>query len=117
MPACWSFRLVSIVVHRFDIVDAVLYDPRMDREYLQFAALLLGIAVITAIFCAIVLDKMFGIDYEKKVPWAVPLATLCGLVGYILLWMAVWPVWRFMTIIIMPVLFMGFLVSLIFLPI
>lgn len=104
------------VVHKFDIVDAMLYDDRINREYLNTAVMLLVTSWSTGAFCALVLERIFGVDYEKKVPWAVPLATITGLIGFTLLWMSVWPVWRWMTFIIMPSLFMGFIVALIFIP-
>eukprot|EP00039_Didymoeca_costata_P005416 m.81411 g.81411 ORF g.81411 m.81411 type:complete len:142 (-) comp12812_c0_seq4:1106-1531(-) len=69
------------VLNEFDIVDVIIYDPRVKRTPLKISGFCLLIAATIAVYCALILDKIFNIeDYEKHSPWAVPLSTFSGVV-------------------------------------
>eukprot|EP00035_Acanthoeca_spectabilis_P008429 m.153695 g.153695 ORF g.153695 m.153695 type:complete len:119 (+) comp14353_c0_seq9:237-593(+) len=55
----WLF-LAILVTHYFDVVDAVMYDPRVDRDRLFWAAVMIGISVVAAAYAIIVIGTRHG---------------------------------------------------------
>eukprot|EP00037_Helgoeca_nana_P007397 m.67428 g.67428 ORF g.67428 m.67428 type:complete len:179 (-) comp18196_c0_seq1:339-875(-) len=111
----WLF-LAIFVTHYFDVVDAVLYDPRVDRDRLFFAEVLILFSIVVTGYAIIVVEVMLGKDYLKHSPWAVPLATVTSLIGWVMFWMCMWPVWGFVSFLIIPSLFMGLLLGITLIP-
>mmetsp|Transcript_25430 Transcript_25430/g.66569 ORF Transcript_25430/g.66569 Transcript_25430/m.66569 type:complete len:164 (-) Transcript_25430:235-726(-) len=113
---CWLF-LAIFVTHHFDVIDAVMYDPRVDRDRLFTAEVLIGISVIVTAYALVVVDAIQGKDYLKATPWAVPVATFTALAGWGLFWVSMWPVWGILSFLIVPALFMGLIFSVLLCPI
>lgn len=104
------------IIQYFDILDAVMFDPRIHPEFFRAAKYLMGASVGCGAVCAIVLDWWYKIDYEKAYPKAIPAITTLGLGGTLCFWRAMWPVWHFWSLLIIPTLFMGFIISLTLIP-
>eukprot|EP00043_Microstomoeca_roanoka_P029487 m.22064 g.22064 ORF g.22064 m.22064 type:complete len:167 (+) comp9229_c0_seq1:166-666(+) len=69
----------------FDLQNVLLFDNRISSSWAKGSGIFFGISVGTGAVC-VVSQLVFKIDYEKRLPWAIPLATITGLltvVGYI----------------------------------
>eukprot|EP00041_Stephanoeca_diplocostata_P010493 m.166775 g.166775 ORF g.166775 m.166775 type:complete len:169 (-) comp18169_c0_seq1:21-527(-) len=104
------------VIHKFDIIDAVRYDPRINRESLQLAAVLMAVSIAVAAYSIVFVHGVLGKDYLDHSPWAVPLASLSGLLGWGMFWVCMWPVWGWTSFFIIPCLFMGLLLGVTLIP-
>ncbi len=92
----------------------------------------MSLCVLVAVYCILWVSLIKKVDkFDKHSPWAAPVMTVTGLLAWIRLvhepraWMliilsfavAIWPVWGWMTLFIIPCLFMGCLVLLTLIPI
>eukprot|EP00041_Stephanoeca_diplocostata_P010494 m.166780 g.166780 ORF g.166780 m.166780 type:complete len:164 (-) comp18169_c0_seq2:226-717(-) len=57
------------VIHKFDIIDAVRYDPRINRESLQLAAVLMAVSIAVAAYSIVFVHGVLGKDYLDHSPW------------------------------------------------
>eukprot|EP00054_Salpingoeca_dolichothecata_P012845 m.71298 g.71298 ORF g.71298 m.71298 type:complete len:198 (-) comp20155_c0_seq1:182-775(-) len=112
----WILACV-FTVHYFDVGDVLIYDDRVDRTALQLSGLFFVVAAALAIYCIVILAYLFKVpDYEAHSPWAVPASTICGILAAACFWYAVWPVWSWMTFVIVPLLLMGLVMILVVIP-
>lgn len=113
----WLLAAVGLVQY-LEIGDVLRYDARVNWAVLRIGLAALGLATVAGAYCVVWLDLICKVkDYERHSPAAVPLATACGAVGIICSTIGLWPVWGWFTLVVMPILFMGCLVSLIMIPI
>eukprot|EP00050_Salpingoeca_kvevrii_P020999 m.105085 g.105085 ORF g.105085 m.105085 type:complete len:357 (+) comp9130_c0_seq2:1015-2085(+) len=100
------------VVHTFDVVDAVLYDTRINRTWMKAGLALMAGAFAIALYCLVWLATIRKVpDYERHAPWAVPASSVLGILGWIVLTITVWPLWGFLTLLVVPVVSMGALLT------
>ncbi|XP_066916858.1 transmembrane protein 128-like [Clytia hemisphaerica] len=105
------WMVVSIFTFYYtDFYLALRYDPRIERTYLNIGLGFLSLSTLIAVTLIGYYHYYMGIkDYEKHQPFAIPISVVSFLVGMTLLSIALWPVWSFLTPIILFVLFMGFM--------
>lgn len=68
------------------------------------------LGVLLYLFICIKFHKR-GNSWQKDVPWAIPVATVAGLVTFVSFGISIWPVYGWATPAVEVVLFMGLLMS------
>ncbi|KAL5020862.1 hypothetical protein ScPMuIL_000017 [Solemya velum] len=107
------------VFYYTDMVNALRYDRRIDRTWLNAGLLSVGITVSISLFLIIwvsCVKKRHSDDWERLYPAAIPIATAAFILGGICLTKGLWPIWSIFTPVILFVLFMGFVVTVAMLP-
>eukprot|EP00271_Cylindrocystis_brebissonii_P016394 TRINITY_DN398_c0_g3_i2.p1 TRINITY_DN398_c0_g3~~TRINITY_DN398_c0_g3_i2.p1 ORF type:complete len:173 (+),score=15.10 TRINITY_DN398_c0_g3_i2:509-1027(+) len=103
---------------RRHFLEAVLYDPRLRQR--PFYISCLCVAINTLIFCYLAIwvrhIRQDNRDFNLVAPGAIPTATMLGLLSYGLYVYSMWPIWGWATILILYILFMGFVVLSPYLP-
>eukprot|EP00238_Polyblepharides_amylifera_P013440 CAMPEP_0196586424 /NCGR_PEP_ID=MMETSP1081-20130531/54229_1 /TAXON_ID=36882 /ORGANISM="Pyramimonas amylifera, Strain CCMP720" /LENGTH=188 /DNA_ID=CAMNT_0041908297 /DNA_START=246 /DNA_END=812 /DNA_ORIENTATION=+ len=95
----------------------LLHNVRLERSYLHVGYALLG--VNTCIFCYLALYLTVAKkqdNWEVVAPWAIPTATIIGLIMCLMFMLALWPVYGWFTPLVQFTLFMGMLLSNHFIP-
>jgi hypothetical protein len=91
-----------------------------NRSLLQVVALLFGIQTILVLYLTVYLPRVKGLTdssaWEVYCPRVIPFMTVTGIVAGLLLIRATWPVWGFLSPLILGVQAMGCLFALHFLP-
>ncbi|XP_078598923.1 transmembrane protein 128-like [Branchiostoma floridae x Branchiostoma japonicum] len=98
------------VFYYTDIAVALRVDPRINWLWLLPGAVLVGLNVVIGGFLIVWLSWIKGVstdEWEKLYPSAIPTATASFIIGGLCCMMGLWPVWGFLTPIILFTLFMG----------
>ncbi|XP_019620726.1 PREDICTED: transmembrane protein 128-like [Branchiostoma belcheri] len=93
-----------------DIAVALRVDPRINWLWLLPGAVLIGLNVGIGAFLIVWLSWIKGVstdEWEKRYPSAIPTATASFIIGGLCCMVGLWPVWGFLTPIILFTLFMG----------
>lgn len=105
--------LAASVIYYTDFFRVVFTDPAVNIYWFRGGLLLIGINATIGIYL------VFGVGYwkqvhvsewEKHVPWAIPVASGAAILSAISLTVGLWPVWGLLT----PVLVFVILVSAVF---
>ncbi|XP_071483388.1 transmembrane protein 128-like [Diadema antillarum] len=100
-----------------DFIPSMLYDPQVKRTWLFVGFGFLAINVSIAIYLIVFCSWMRKInDWERHVPTAIPIATCSFVCGSLCLNIALWPVYGFLTPLMLFTIFMGFVVVVSLLP-
>ncbi|XP_030841330.1 transmembrane protein 128 isoform X2 [Strongylocentrotus purpuratus] len=110
--------LASIAIFKLtDFVPAMFYDSAVKKTWLYIGAGFIGINMAIALYLIIVCSWIRKItDWEKHSPSAVPIATCSFVSGTLCINIALWPVYGFLTPVLLFTLFMGFIVIVSLLP-
>ena len=108
----WLIACV-IVIYMSEIYTVLLYDQRIVKLWFNVGAFLIGLTIAIAMFLIVwisCIKKKTTDDWDKEYPSAVPVATFSFIVGSLCIMKSLWPVWGFITPVILSVLFMGVVV-------
>lgn len=110
----------AIVIKVSNTPSVFLSDERVIRPLLHVALVLMGINTLLVLYLAIYLPKIKGIQdssgWDVYCPRVVPSMAIFGVVAAILLIRCTWPVWGFLSPLILGTEALGALFSLHFLP-
>jgi len=114
----WLVAALSLI-YVTDFIYVVIEDHRVNRPYLYFgvAGFLTNLSI--GIYLAYYLPHFKGVktdDWETASPWAIPIATIFGILGCIGFTVGLWPVWHYLTIPLLFVIFMGTVMAAHFVP-
>ncbi|XP_022106703.1 transmembrane protein 128-like [Acanthaster planci] len=105
------------VLYYTDLIPAIKEDHRIYRTWLYLGLILMAVHISIGSYLIIFLSWIKkNSDWEKASPMAIPLATGTFVFGAICLNIAIWPVYGFLTPLMMFTLFMGFVVTVSLLP-
>eukprot|EP00823_Brevimastigomonas_motovehiculus_P009082 TRINITY_DN8763_c0_g1_i1.p1 TRINITY_DN8763_c0_g1~~TRINITY_DN8763_c0_g1_i1.p1 ORF type:complete len:175 (+),score=29.00 TRINITY_DN8763_c0_g1_i1:112-636(+) len=106
---CWIAAAVFVVYYA-DIWRVIKTDSRVNRIFFNGGIFclteMLGIFVYAMLWIPFV-DKQKVVDYQIYCPRAVYAFLIGSLASFLCFLIALWPVWRFVTIIILTVLYMA----------
>jgi len=108
----------ALTIYYTDFFRVLLENKNVDRFYFNIAVVAFGINTCITLYLAIWLPYVQKIDLEWEVycPRMIPTATIVGLICAFCSVMGLWPVWGFLTPLILTVVFVGALMSAHFLP-
>ncbi|CAG5121465.1 unnamed protein product [Candidula unifasciata] len=93
-----------------DFVNVLVYDLRIQSAWFWIGVLSIGLHLCIAVFLVFWLTLWKNVstdEWETRYPSAVPVATASLVLGIICLCVGLWPVWGFLTPVILLVLLMG----------
>lgn len=101
-----------------NILDIVLHSPRIHRDYLWASVSIFTVNTGIFIYLSFWLKYIVKShnEWNQDAPWAIPTATLLGILQTILFFVALWPVYKYFTPFVQFALFMGFMMSFHLLP-
>ncbi|XP_014665526.1 PREDICTED: transmembrane protein 128-like [Priapulus caudatus] len=111
--------VAACTFHFSGFLSTVMYDTRVNRAWFNCGAVLICINVIIAAYLIGFLSwfkKISSDEWEKTVPYAVPIATLSFVTGAFCCMAGLWPVWGILTPIILFVETMGAVVLIAMVP-
>jgi len=107
------------VIKVTDMPKVLLSDENIIRPLFNAAIMLFSINTVLMFYLAIYLPRFRGIDssgYDAYCPRVVPTMTLLGVVCAFLLVRSTWPVWGFLSPLILGIVSLGGLFALHFVP-
>eukprot|EP00056_Hartaetosiga_gracilis_P009282 m.132811 g.132811 ORF g.132811 m.132811 type:complete len:169 (-) comp13093_c0_seq3:3148-3654(-) len=107
----WAVVGIAVVVY-FDVINAIKYDHRIDRFWLQGSTALVLFAAIVVFVAVFVYQKLLKRNYDVELPWAVPIATVSGLLSIVGFMIAFYPAYGIVTIPLVVVCSMSFILTL-----
>jgi len=105
---CWILAAFAVLYYT-NFAAVIAYDDRVHRTWLVAAVLFIGLFLSIAAFI-IGYKKASSDDWETLYPAAIPSATLFIVCGGFCLNVALWPVWSFLTPVILFTLLMGVII-------
>jgi hypothetical protein len=93
-------------------------NERTNSFFLDLALTGMGINVALMIYLTLYLPYIAKIeeDWETYCPQLIPVMTFGGVVSFLCAVIGLWPIWGFLTIIYMVILFLGYTMAMTFLP-
>ncbi|XP_021424305.1 transmembrane protein 128 isoform X1 [Oncorhynchus mykiss] len=104
------FWIVSSVglTYYFDFLRVLMENEDIKSWWFNLGVILLGICLSLATFCIVYLEWFKGIkDYDQEYPAIAPITTAAFIAASCSLNIALWPVWSFLTPILLFTQFMG----------
>lgn len=102
-----------------DFALVVLYDERVDRNWLYAGVGSLGIASLCCFYCIVWLKwikKVPSDNWETHNPFVIPIATISIIIGSAFVCKGLWAVWHVLTFPIVGTQFMGLIVVIAMVP-
>uniref|UniRef100_A0A0B6Y7G8 Transmembrane protein 128 n=1 Tax=Arion vulgaris TaxID=1028688 RepID=A0A0B6Y7G8_9EUPU len=99
-----------VAIYFSDFINVIVYDQRIKSAWYWTGVLSLGLHIGIAIFLVVWLTFWKNVssdEWEQRYPSAVPVATASLIIAIICLCIGLWPVWGFLTPIILLILLMG----------
>lgn len=114
---CWMIAAM-IVFNYTDFVNVIVNDSRVKYNLLQVGAGMIGINLSVGCYLVVYLSYFRGLrNWEAHIhPAVLPVATLFAVIGGVICTVALWPVWKFLTVPILFTLFMGIIMLVTLLP-
>mmetsp|Transcript_44427 Transcript_44427/g.114966 ORF Transcript_44427/g.114966 Transcript_44427/m.114966 type:complete len:188 (-) Transcript_44427:117-680(-) len=117
----WVLAAAGVAVYgdgEADMLHIVLHHASVKRDWLFFGLAMVGVNVAIFLYLAVWLNVVRGVagEWEEAAPMAIPIGTCAGLIACFAFMVALWPIWSFLTPILLFVLFMGFIMSAHFWP-
>eukprot|EP00995_Heteronema_vittatum_P009817 NODE_5193_length_525_cov_177.972689_g3843_i0.p1 GENE.NODE_5193_length_525_cov_177.972689_g3843_i0~~NODE_5193_length_525_cov_177.972689_g3843_i0.p1 ORF type:complete len:145 (+),score=42.04 NODE_5193_length_525_cov_177.972689_g3843_i0:26-436(+) len=98
--------VIFIVLHS-DLITVVLYNSKIYRSVMYVGFFFMSINVGIGLFLVFYVSWWLGRNLEQYHPKAIPVATAAAVVGFVLLTIALWPVYHVMTPVLMFCLLWG----------
>lgn len=115
----WVGSAIS-VAHFTDLPKVLLSDERINRPVFNVAIILFCINSTLMVYLAFYLPRFKGIKdssaWDVYCPRVIPTMTVIGIIDGLLFIRASWPVWGFLSPLIMGIVWLGTLFSLHFIP-
>ncbi|CAL1525946.1 unnamed protein product [Lymnaea stagnalis] len=102
--------VAATVFYFSDFLNVILFDQRIKSSWFWCGFLSFGVHVGIALFLVFwqsIWKKVSSDELERRYPKAYPVATAAFLIGILCMSMSLWPVWGFLTPVILLILFMG----------
>ena len=119
LPVIWVI-LAGIVARLTRFPQVMLSDERVVKPLLYMSVTMLGINTVLLLYLTVYLPRIKGITessaWDVYCPRVVPTMTILGILIGLLLIRAVWPVWGFLSPLILATEFFGCLFALHFVP-
>ncbi|TNV75939.1 hypothetical protein FGO68_gene13910 [Halteria grandinella] len=117
---CWLL-FAAFIVYKTNFFRELWENPHRVMFFFDLSLIGFGINISVMLYMTVYLPLVRGVpgeslDLEKECPQLIPVITICGIVSFFCMIFALWPIWGFLTPIIMFILFMGATMSMIFLP-
>eukprot|EP00055_Hartaetosiga_balthica_P003479 m.7955 g.7955 ORF g.7955 m.7955 type:complete len:171 (+) comp2969_c0_seq1:72-584(+) len=107
----WIGVGIAVLLY-FDVINAVKYDTRIDWFSFQLACALLGFASLVLVVAVFIIQKLLGRNYDVELPWAVPTATISGLLSIVGFIFAFYPAYGIVTVPLVVVSSISFIITL-----
>jgi len=114
----WMVAAMSII-YLTDFLYIIVEDHRIWRPVFYAGMFGIGLNLAIGLYLAYYLPYMKGIstdDWDTVSPYAIPIATVSAILGFIAVIIGLWPVWHIFTIPMIFIIFMGTIMSTHFLP-
>eukprot|EP00743_Colponemidia_sp_Colp-15_P006506 GILK01007005.1.p1 GENE.GILK01007005.1~~GILK01007005.1.p1 ORF type:complete len:201 (+),score=26.18 GILK01007005.1:280-882(+) len=115
-----SFWVVaaSSVIYYTNFFRVIWEHPNVNYLFFRLGLMGLGINIAIIFYLSIYLPYIARVEEEWDIycPRVIPVATVVGISNSICFSVALWPVWGWVTLIILAVLFMGLMMTAHFLP-
>jgi hypothetical protein len=111
--------IASIVLLYFtDFFNKILYDQKISRLPLNIAIILMCANMIIMLYLTLWLPLVLKITipWDIYCPNLIPASTILGVLSFIFLVLAFWPIWGFLSPLFITFLFVGLLFSTHFIP-
>ncbi|KAM3831430.1 transmembrane protein 128 [Vipera latastei] len=105
--AFWILSSIAITyyVEFFKTVKEII---QKESGWFVLGSCLLAVSLSVAFYCIIYLEWYHGIaDYETSYPTLVPITTACFIAAAVSFNISLWPVWSFLTPLVLFIQFMG----------
>ena len=118
MQAIFWMGLSALVIYKTNFFRQVWENPHVLPFFFEIAEIGVLLNICLMFYMTIYLPYVAGIteEYETYCPKIVPTLTFSGLVVFFSFMISVWPIWGILTPIYLIIMFMGYSMSLIFLP-
>ncbi|XP_065515456.1 transmembrane protein 128 [Lathamus discolor] len=105
--AFWILASIAVTYY-FDFFKTVKETIQADSWWLASGSCLLATCLSVAFYCILYLEWYCGIeDYDTQYPALIPITTATFIAAAICFNVALWPVWSFMTPLLLFIQFMG----------
>ncbi|XP_009272037.1 PREDICTED: transmembrane protein 128 [Aptenodytes forsteri] len=105
--AFWILASIAVTYY-FDFLKTVKETIQADSWWFASGSCLLAASSSVAIYCILYLEWYCGIeDYDAQYPALIPITTATFIAAAICFNIALWPVWSFMTPLLLFIQFMG----------
>ncbi|KFV06969.1 Transmembrane protein 128, partial [Tauraco erythrolophus] len=105
--AFWILASIAVTYY-FDFFQNVKETMQTNSWWFASGSCLLAACLSVAFYCILYLEWYCGIeDYEAQYPALIPIATTTFIAAAICFNIALWPVWSFMTPLLLFIQFMG----------
>lgn len=92
-----------------DFASHLLFNAVVKRWWLLSSVSLFGACIVSLVHGMRAHPTLDSTNWHELAPAHIATATISILTGITSFWIAIWPVWRFYTLLMIPTLFMGFL--------
>ncbi|CAE7848993.1 TMEM128 [Symbiodinium sp. KB8] len=109
----------GLVLFLTDFFTVLFTDERVSWFWLDLALLCSGVFIAAGVYLTVYLPLIAQVHapWEVYCPNVIPVATAAGVVAFISYAAALWPVFAFLTLPILGILFVGFLMLMQFIPV
>ncbi|XP_027751963.1 transmembrane protein 128 isoform X3 [Empidonax traillii] len=105
--AFWILASIAVTYY-FDFLKTVKETMQADSWWLASGTCLLAVCLSVAFYCILYLEWYCGImDYDAQYPALIPITTATFIAAAICFNVALWPVWSFLTPLLLFIQFMG----------
>lgn len=108
--------LFLFTFHKTEFVKQLLTNSRVTKTFLTVFFVCFGINIAICVFILVLTLVLKFRDYEEYSPLITPFSAVSGLVGFISLIIAVFPVYGFLSLLIVPLLGFGLMMFSHFIP-
>eukprot|EP00347_Sterkiella_histriomuscorum_P020286 403338390 len=114
---CW-ITACAFMIYKTNFFRQVWENPHKVTFFFDLAMIGIGINIAFMLYMTVYLPyiKRINEDFETYCPQLIPVVTVIGIVSFFSLLIALWPIWGWLTPIMMFILFMGYTMLLMFLP-
>ncbi|XP_064007524.1 transmembrane protein 128 [Pogoniulus pusillus] len=105
--AFWILASIAVTYY-FDFLNTVKETIEADSWWFASGSCLLAACLSIALYCILYLEWYHGIeDYDTQYPALIPITTATFIAAAVCFNVALWPVWTFMTPVLLFIQFMG----------
>ncbi|XP_074947960.1 transmembrane protein 128 isoform X1 [Phalacrocorax aristotelis] len=105
--AFWILASIAVTYY-FDFLKTVKETIEADSWWFAAGSCLLAVCLSVAFYCILYLEWYCGIeDYDAQYPALIPITTATFIAAAVCFNIALWPVWSFMTPLLLFIQFMG----------